>query len=265
MGGEVWTPGPCPLQPAPPHGPSLETEARTEGHGGLSSFLPSPGCPLPSAARPTLSGGGRQTQNHRRGGAAAGPARRGLTGLQPLWSELGLSSLTSAWPSGMDGQPDILSGCGRLGQKVRPTQQHPWVGTASWFRGPVTGREAGESGLQPGKAVGSPGTSCSGADRALLAPEPRFRARDFTAKARLRVPAQGPALVLTAPGWPLWAAGGCSAGKWVLWFPASFPGDRCLETVGHTPQGPRDLLGGCPTPGDHMPELWGHKREGRQA
>lgn len=110
----------------------------------------------------------------------------------------------------------------------------------------MTGREAGESGLQPGKAVRSPGTSCSGADRARLAAEMHFQVRDFMAETRLGVPIQGPALVLTAPGWPPWAVGGCSAGKRVLWFPASFPGDRPLETVGQTPRDPWDLLAGCP-------------------
>lgn len=59
-------------------------------HGGPSSFHPSPENPLPSAAGPRLSGGGRQTQNHQRWSAAR-PARRGLTGLRPLWADVGLS------------------------------------------------------------------------------------------------------------------------------------------------------------------------------
>ena len=66
----------------------------------------------------------------------------------------------------------------------------------------MTGREAGESGLQPGKAVRSPGTGCGGADRARLATEMRFQARDFMAEARLGVPSQGPALVLMVPAGP---------------------------------------------------------------
>ena len=66
----------------------------------------------------------------------------------------------------------------------------------------MTGREAGESGLQPGKVVRSPGTGCSRADRARLAAEMRFQARDFMAGARLGVPAQGPALVLMALAGP---------------------------------------------------------------
>ena len=129
----------------------------------------------------------------------------------------------------------------------------------------MTGKEAGESGLQPGKAVGSPGTGCSGADRAPPAPEPRFRARGFTAEARLGAPAQGPVLALTAPAGPCgrWEAALLESGSSV---PGTLPRGQAPRESRPRPAGtPGISWGAAPTPGDRMPEPWGDKREGRQA
>ena len=169
----------------------------------------------------------------------------------------------------MDGQPDILRGCARLGQRSSPPGS-----SHGWFRGPVTGKEAGESGLQPGKAVGSPGTGCSGADRAPPAPEPRFRARGFTAEACLGAPAQGPVLALTAPAGPCgrWEAALLESGSSV---PGTLPRGQAPRESRPRPQGPPGSPGGLPprlgtaclSPGETnekggRPELGGSQPQG---
>lgn len=169
----------------------------------------------------------------------------------------------------MDGQPDILRGCARLGQRSSPPGS-----SHGWFRGPVTGKEAGESGLQPGKAVGSPDTGCSGADRAPPAPEPRFRARGFTAEARLGAPAQGPVLALTAPAGPCgrWEAALLESGSSV---PGTLPWGQAPRESRPRPQGPPGSPGGLPprlgtaclSPGETnekggRPELGGSQPQG---
>lgn len=126
----------------------------------------------------------------------------------------------------------------------------------------MTGREAGESGLQPGKAVRSPGTGCGGADRARLAAEMRFQARDFMAEARLGGPAQGPALVLMAPagpcGWLLcWEVGSLVS--------SILPWGQAPRDSRPDPQGPLGSPGGLrPHLGTTCLSSGGDKQEGRQ-
>ena len=264
VGGEGWTPGPCPLRPAPPHGPSLETEARTEGHGGLSSFLLSPESPLPSAARPKLSGGGRQDPEPPEG------RDRGRTG--QAGGPRSAASVVRAWAQ----QPDLGLAIGdgwaaRHPQRLCPSgtegPAHPAAPRCGdcWFRGPGTGREAGESGLQPGKAVGIPGTSCSG-PTGLFRPQSHASGRGVPGRGPSRGPRSGPC----AGPHSAWLAP-VGGGRLLCWkagplVPGTLPrGQAPRESRPRPPGTPGISWGAAPTPGDRMPEPRGDKREGRQA
>ena len=97
------------------------------------------------------------------------------------------------------------------GTKVQPTRQQPWVvpRPSDWERGRGVGSAAREGGREPGYRL-QRGRQGSSGPRAALPGE------GFHGRGPSRGPRSGPCAGPHSAGWPLWAVGGCSAGKRVL-------------------------------------------------